>query len=405
LRATPKETASLVERQRLFDRLIRIQRSLSHGASLQDVLEATTEGASELMGDGVAALRLIDETDPSYCYLAAACGLDDEVIEEIRRIEVGEGVAGLAIREDKLVVMLDYQRETGALEPLARRGIQAAMAAPVHEQTRVVGSLVVASHEPGRTYSENEQEALLAFAQHAGLALSDSRSLDAMREAQRAKDMFIAMASHGMKTPLTVIMGTLVTLKKNLPKLDPELVEEMLESAYQRSVELDRSIERILEGARAELAGTRRAAYLPDVIGSAIGGFAQSRPLRTSEVPQLELVLDVESVHQILGILLENAVAHSAEGTEIGINVGIDGDDLSISVSNHGSLPDDLEPDDLFMPFRRGHGARSSGVGLGLYIASELTRAIKGRLGVVSRAGIVTFTLEITVEPPEPESL
>jgi diguanylate cyclase (GGDEF)-like protein len=63
-------------------------------------------------------------------------------------------------------------------------GLQAAMAAPVHENGVPVGSLVVASHTPGRTYSANEQEVLIAFAEHASLALTDARNFeDAMHQA------------------------------------------------------------------------------------------------------------------------------------------------------------------------------------------------------------------------------
>jgi GGDEF domain-containing protein len=57
------------------------------------------------------------------------------------------------------------------------------MAAPVHEDGEVVGSLGIASYPPGRTFTRTEQEVLLAFAEHASLALTDARTLDAMHQA------------------------------------------------------------------------------------------------------------------------------------------------------------------------------------------------------------------------------
>jgi diguanylate cyclase (GGDEF)-like protein len=54
-------------------------------------------------------------------------------------------------------------------------GVHAAMAAPVREEGRVVGSIVVASRRPGRHHGPEDQEALLAFAEHASLALTDAR--------------------------------------------------------------------------------------------------------------------------------------------------------------------------------------------------------------------------------------
>ena len=64
---------------------------------------------------------------------------------------------------------------------------------------------------------------LQAFAQHAGLALGDARLVEAMREAQRSKEMFFAMVSHELKTPLAAIVGNLHTLIKNQHKIDPSL--------------------------------------------------------------------------------------------------------------------------------------------------------------------------------------
>ena len=65
---------SLQERQELLERLARIQRSITHGASREDVLEAICEGARELLGDEVAGLQLIPPDDPIVLELVAMKG-------------------------------------------------------------------------------------------------------------------------------------------------------------------------------------------------------------------------------------------------------------------------------------------------------------------------------------------
>jgi PAS domain S-box-containing protein len=67
------------------------------------------------------------------------------------------------------------------------QGIRAGMAAPVHELGRPIGAVVVASRHPGRRYSSIERDILVAFADHASLALSDSRKIQALREADAAR--------------------------------------------------------------------------------------------------------------------------------------------------------------------------------------------------------------------------
>ena len=146
----------LLQRQKLFERLARIQRSISHHAPLPSVLDSITAGASELLGDEVVGLRLIDEDDPSYCVLASTCGLSPETLESIRRTPLGQGVGGLAIQENRLVVEQEYATAALGHPLLIEKGLRAAMAAPVHQGDEVVGSLLVASCEPHRSYTPSE---------------------------------------------------------------------------------------------------------------------------------------------------------------------------------------------------------------------------------------------------------
>lgn len=386
---------AMLERERLYERLSRILRSISHGAELQEVLDSVTQGARELLGDEVVGIRLIDDSDPDFCIVVSASGLDEKTFEAIRRHPVEQGAGGRAIRENRLVVMDHYANAQDAIKPLASKGLQSAMAAPVHEKGKVVGSLVVASYDPERRYSESEQEILLTFAEHVSIALTDARAMEAMRQAQRAKDMFLAMVSHGLKTPLTVISGTLLTLQKHHTELSDSMREEMLRSAYSRAEELQHSIAQILEGARAEYTGTRREISLVEMVAEASLGFEQSRSLVIGEMPDGTIKLDADAARQVLGVLLENAVSHSPEGSTIAIDASVADGELLVAVSNDGALPDGFDKDTLFMPFKRGPLAKSSGVGLGLYIALELARSMGGGIDPSSDGGRVTFTLRV----------
>jgi PAS domain S-box-containing protein len=98
-----------------------------------------------------------------------------------------EGIAGRAIADGRLVVSENYQEDAYAAQTFRERGLRAVMSAPVHESGRTVGALTVASYQPGRRYSSIERDMLLAFADHASLALSDARSIQAMREADAAR--------------------------------------------------------------------------------------------------------------------------------------------------------------------------------------------------------------------------
>jgi diguanylate cyclase (GGDEF)-like protein len=141
-----------------MEALARIQRLISNRAPITDTLETVVATARELLGDVTAALFIRDTDDPLL--LRATHG---------EACVVGQGATGRAASEGRLVVI-----EDGDGSGLAT------MAAPVHEQGDVAGSLVVRAQARGRTYSRAEQDVLRTLAEHATLALTDARTVGAM---------------------------------------------------------------------------------------------------------------------------------------------------------------------------------------------------------------------------------
>jgi diguanylate cyclase (GGDEF)-like protein len=175
--------ATVRERQALLEHLAEIQHKISSRRSLNEVLDAITQGAAELLGEEMVGLRLIEEAEPDMMTLVSAVGMTSELLVHFARAPLGTGIAGRAIVEDLLCVAEDYPGADGMLEGFAHDGVRAAMAAPVHLAGRAIGSLAVASRREGRTYTEAERNILVGFADHAGLALNDARTVQAMDKA------------------------------------------------------------------------------------------------------------------------------------------------------------------------------------------------------------------------------
>jgi diguanylate cyclase (GGDEF)-like protein len=152
-------TSRMFHRQHLLERLSTLQRMIVRRAEPGDVLHSVVTGVAELVGAGAVSLRLIDPHDHDVAVLMASVGLDPEVKAQTERTGASAGLGGRAIAENRLVVS----------------DAPAAMAAPVREEGRVIGSIVVASERAGRRYGADDQEVLLAFAEHASLALTDAR--------------------------------------------------------------------------------------------------------------------------------------------------------------------------------------------------------------------------------------
>ena len=145
---------SLRERQVLLERLAQLQRGIVDRLPVHEVLEAVVEGACELLDSSVGILWIADPDDPDHAAAVAALGGDDELMAERRRKPAGAGLGGRAMRE-RMLVVADAVTGAGSLGDLVDFPVAvptAAMAAPVYERSHVVGSLGVASTEPGRLF-------------------------------------------------------------------------------------------------------------------------------------------------------------------------------------------------------------------------------------------------------------
>jgi diguanylate cyclase (GGDEF)-like protein len=172
--ASEAKTEEIVERQRLLEGLAEVQRLITQRAPLQEVLDAITACVTGIIGDEMIGIRLIDSDDPTMMTAVSTGGVDADQVDRVARTTVETGAGGMAITEDRLVVIEDYPSSKAAIRSLVEFGLQAAMAAPVYREGAVAGSLTVGSKRPGRRYSQTERAALLAFAEHTTLAITDA---------------------------------------------------------------------------------------------------------------------------------------------------------------------------------------------------------------------------------------
>jgi GAF domain-containing protein len=184
------QNAQLLEalrgRQVLLERLVQLQRGIVDRLPLHEVLEAVVEGACELLDCPVGVMWIADPDDPDHAAAVALMGEARHHGSWRRRKATDAGLGGRAMRQRTLVVAdavtgIDSGAES---EDFPIEAATAAMAAPVYERSRVVGSLGVASAEPGREYGPRDQQILISFAEHASLALKHARALEeALHEA------------------------------------------------------------------------------------------------------------------------------------------------------------------------------------------------------------------------------
>jgi signal transduction histidine kinase len=108
---------------------------------------------------------------------------------------------------------------------------------------------------------------------------------------------------------------------------------------------------------------------------------------------------DGERMHQVVSNLLGNAVQHAEPGSQVVVQAGVEDETLWFGVTNRGPLiaPEHLQT--IFDPLVQlgpGEGARSSNLGLGLFIAREIVMAHGGRIEASSSAELgTTFAVKL----------
>jgi len=234
------------------------------------------------------------------------------------------------------------------------------------------------------------------------------RDITSLKAADEAKTMFLATASHELKTPLAVIKGFAQLLRSGAPA---EVHEHALESIDRRAGELASIVDRLLLSSRIEFGEVDLDPELAP-IGRAVArraaefGQAAAREVRI-DVPDVlpAAWVDTSALDTVLDHLLENAAKYSPDGGPIDVGVRAADEELVLEVSDRGVGMDADQVDHCFERFwqaQRGDGRRFDGTGIGLYIVRSLVRAMAGEVGVESAPGAgSTFRVRLRTRPPE----
>jgi signal transduction histidine kinase len=248
---------------------------------------------------------------------------------------------------------------------------------------------IQADRERARAEAAAEQ-ARAAAAEQARLVEGEQALIRQLQESDRLKRDLLATVSHELKTPLTVILGTLGTLSRRGAALDLAERREFVDMAVRQGTRLKELIEQLLLAARFEQT-SRQPPEPPLVDAAALARDAAAAARVAHPGRELVLVADEalpvlaapEAVLQVLGNLLDNAAKYAPglgpvrlEATRCG-PLAV----LAVEDSGPGVLPADRERIfERFTQLDSGATRRAGGVGLGLYIARRLALAQGGEL-------------------------
>jgi two-component system sensor histidine kinase VicK len=230
------------------------------------------------------------------------------------------------------------------------------------------------------------------------------RDVTAQARLERARRDLIANASHEFKTPLFSLAGSLELIDEG--DLSPEEQREFLQVMRQQVDRLRNMAVSMLDLSRAE-AGSFEL-QPEDVDLMLVGQSVLDEFQAQAQSKEVALFLedgatqtawcDEQRLVQVLRALIDNAIKYSPPGSSVRLSAGVEGGEAFVVVADDGPGISSRELPHVFERFHRGREERGSttGAGLGLSIARELTEMMGGTITVESPAdGGARFTVRL----------
>jgi two-component system, OmpR family, sensor kinase len=228
-----------------------------------------------------------------------------------------------------------------------------------------------------------------------------------LRRVDVARKEFIATASHELRTPIFSLGGFVELLQDE--ELDEETRREFLDTMSEQVERLQKLSVNLLDLSRLDSGSVELQTEPVDLAELTRSVADEFHPRLAEHGTELRLEVpeegpsascDRERVAQIMRILLDNALRHTPEGTDVIVRAHRDNGAAELTVADTGpGLPAGARSK-VFERFYTGDATR--GAGLGLAIARELAERMEGRLLLETERGSTAFTLELPSDGTTP---
>ncbi|HEX7829977.1 MAG TPA: response regulator, partial [Thermoanaerobaculia bacterium] len=415
-------TEEIRAQARELETLDRIVEVVNREVVLENVLKTLLEQCMRLFPQAEKGVFLMFDHETRRTEVAASSGYDPELFrgvsmsfeETMRRYsehaqQLEEGVY--------LINSTDMTRLAGREKIAHLPTPKAMLATAVTLGGRMEGFLIFDNFRDENAFRRSDLKKLARVREHAVSAIAKARILRELQvknqqaeEANRAKSTFLANMSHELRTPMNAIIGFSEILVERLSDQIPPKYTGFLRSILSSGQHLLSIINDILDLSKVE-AG--KMELYPEVfpvrpaiesVCAVMKGLSGKKGI-VFEIDVADDVTDLETDHakfkQILYNLLSNAVKFSQSGTTVTIRARIVGENLAISVRDHGI---GISPDHLaviFDEFRQIDTTTSrtyGGTGLGLSLVRKFVELQRGSVSVRSTPGEgsdFTFTLPL----------
>jgi signal transduction histidine kinase len=270
---------------------------------------------------------------------------------------------------------------------------------PILGRDGPLGNLYFTEKTGGSEFTDEDEGLAIMLASHAAVAVENARLSEEreklvadLRSSHAARDRFFAMINHELRNAVTAVYGWSELWLRKAGNDAPRAAVEVYESAERTIALLDDLLDLSrMDAARFEL--SIKEADLSFVVREAV---ATQEPAAADKQVSLEVRgaddlipcrTDPNRIMQIVMNLVKNAVRHSPDGSSVVTELWANGDEVCISVVDHGSGIHQENLVSIFEAYDRAGQDDHRGTGLGLTLSRALARRMGGELSVASQVG------------------
>lgn len=408
LHLVARHSAQALERLRLLevDQLARARTDLlyklaaqvikSHG--IDEVLEGALNALEEALHANRSAVRLFDAE--GVMRFMAFRGLSNEYCRAVE----GHSPWTRSGSAPEPILVSDVERDersASLLPALRAEHIRALAVFPLVADGALLGKLMVYFDAP-RELTCHEVDMVHAIANHVASAVARFAALKELEETVRFNQVFTAILGHDLRNPLAAIMSSAyVAGRRDTEGKLAKPISRIVKSGTRMARMIDQLLDftRVRVGAGIPL--KPRSVDLAALLETTIEELEGANPeisVQFETEGDVHGFWDGDRLYQVFSNLLGNAMDHGipAEGVRVRVDAPTP-NRVRVSVHNGGAIPRDLLPR-IFDPMVEAglRRERSSGLGLGLFISREITRAHGGSIEVHStEADGTTFVVSL----------
>lgn len=213
-----------------------------------------------------------------------------------------------------------------------------------------------------------------------------------LRRLDKAKDEFVSMASHQLRTPLTSVKGYISMVLDGDAGQVSSSQRQLLDEAFNSSERMVRLINDFLNVSRIQTGKfiiDKHPIDMSQLIEQEIDSLQSSAIVHNMKFiynpPKNFPMVDIDEgkIRQVVMNFADNAIYYSNDNSDININLSVDSDNIVFTIKDTGIGVPAAEQDELFTKFYRASNAkkqRPDGTGVGLYLAKKIINAHKGKV-------------------------